>query len=65
MSELTNLYSVRAKKKEICLYCGEDPHKTQLACPRIAHVEICPEHAVVTGLSFWGDFFDEDPPDAA
>jgi hypothetical protein len=63
--EVTDLEVIRSKKKEFCLYCGGEPHKVQLACPRIAHVEICPEHGVVTGLSFWGDFFDEDPDDAA
>lgn len=65
MSEVTDLEVIRSKRKESCLYCGKDPHKTQLACPRIAHVEICPEQGVVTGLSFWGDFFDPEPTDAA
>ena len=65
MEKVTDLEAVRASKKEVCLYCGEDAHKQPLCCPRIARVEIDPEYGVVTGLSFWGDFFDAEPPEAA
>lgn len=65
MGEVTDLEVVRASKKEVCLYCGEDAHSQPLCCPRIARVDIDPELGVVTGLSFWGDFFDDDSPDAA
>ena len=50
---------VRGDKKEKCLYCGKDAHEVFLACPRIAHLTI--EEGEITGLSFWEDFFDEEP----
>lgn len=64
MSKVTDLEVIRTERKELCLYCGSDAHKVPLCCPRIAHVEICPEQGVVTGLSFWSDFFEEATPAA-
>ena len=52
---------IEGGKKEPCLYCGKGPHPTPLACPRIAVVEVDPETATITGISFWEDFFDEEP----
>lgn len=65
MEKVTDLEVIRATKKEFCLYCGKEAHKFPLCCPRIAAVEIDPEVGVVTGLSFWGDFWEEDSGDAA
>jgi hypothetical protein len=50
---------VRGDKKEPCLYCGQDEHKTPLACPRIAHVTI--EDGCISGISFWEDFYEYEP----
>lgn len=59
MDKVTDLEVIRGEKKQPCLYCGEGPHTTPLACPRIAHVQIDPEEGTITGISFWDDFFDE------
>lgn len=60
MSEkVTDLEVIRGEKKEPCLYCGGEQHRTQLACPRIAFVQVDPEYGVITGISFWEDFFEE------
>lgn len=62
MSGPTDLSVVRGKKQEeaACLYCGAKPHKTPLACPRIAHVSVN-EEGYIDGLTFREDFFDEEP----
>lgn len=53
MGEQVDLTVIRNKKKEEarCLYCGEPPHKTILACPRIALVHIDDEGDLV-GIEF-------------
>ena len=56
---VTDLEVIRGEKKEKCLYCGEDEHPMPLACGRIAHITI--EDGQVVGISFWEDFFDQDP----
>jgi hypothetical protein len=63
MTAPTDLSVVRGKKQaeDACLYCGGKPHKTILCCPRIAMVHIDPETACITGITFFGDFFDEEP----
>jgi len=63
MTAPIDLTAARAKKQseDVCLYCGEPPHKTQLACPRIAHLTI--EDGAISGISFWGDFYDDEDPD--
>ncbi len=50
---------VRGERKEKCLYCGQDEHPQPLCCPRIARVEI--EDGNVSGITFWEDFFDDEP----
>lgn len=55
--EPTDLSVIRGEKKEPCLYCGEEAHKTPLMCKRIAHIEI--EDGCITGISFWEDFWEE------
>lgn len=50
---------VRGDKKEKCLYCGQDEHPTPLACKRIAHISI--EDGEISGISFWEDFWDDEP----
>ena len=57
---------VRDFPRSICLYCGGEPHKTPLACPRIAHL-IINEEGYVEGITFKDDFFDEEEiqPDPA
>lgn len=52
------------KPEQMCLYCGGEPHKTPLACPRIAHLTIN-EEGYVEGISFWDDFFEEEEPEPA
>jgi hypothetical protein len=63
--KVTDLSVVRAERKESCLYCGKDAHAAPLACPRIAAIEVDPEIGAVCGISFWGDFFEEEPTSAA
>lgn len=55
---------VKEFPRAICLYCGGDPHKTQLACPRIAHLSIN-EDGYVEGITFRDDFFEEEDADPA
>jgi hypothetical protein len=57
---------VRDFPRAVCLYCGGDPHKTPLACPRIAHLTINGE-GYVEGITFKDDFCDEEEiqPDPA
>ena len=57
---------VRDFPRAVCLYCGGEPHKTPLACPRIAHLTINGE-GYVEGITFKDDFFDaeETQPDPA
>jgi hypothetical protein len=43
MSEPPDLKVLKGGKKEPCVYCGEDPHPTILACPRIYSVVISEE----------------------
>ena len=63
--KVTDLSVVRSERKEVCLYCGKDIHASPLSCPRISHIDVDPEIGAVCGISFWGDFFDEEPPSAA
>ena len=66
MTEPTDLTVVRGKKQaeEVCLYCGGKPHKTQLACPRIAHISVS-EEGYIEGITFRDDYFDEEEPTPA
>lgn len=66
VTEPTDLSVVRGKREAeaICIYCGGKPHKTQLACPRIAHISVN-EEGYCDGITFRDDFFDDDPPEAA
>lgn len=53
------------KPEEMCLYCGDKPHKTPLACPRIKELMVS-EEGYICGITFVDDFFDEeDAPPAA
>jgi hypothetical protein len=52
VTKVVDIGEEREKRKELCLYCGADPHPTQLACPRILHVEIDPEFGVIVGITF-------------
>jgi len=68
MTAPTDLSVVRGKKQaeDVCLYCGDKPHKTPLACPRIKELMVS-EEGYICGITFVDDFFDEEttPPDAA
>ena len=64
MAEPIDFKAAKDARKPMCLYCGGDPHPTPLACPRIAHLTISGE-GYVEGITFWDDFFEDDPPDAA
>lgn len=65
LEKVTDLCVVRSERKEPCHYCGGDAHSVPLACPRIMAVEIDTEVGAICGITFWGDFFKETPPDAA
>ena len=55
-------------KKKLCQFCGAPAHAEELMCPRIAEVHVNEDTGRVIGVSFWGDYFDEEespPPDAA
>lgn len=65
---MAELKSITGGKKDPCIYCGKPAHPTPLSCPRISAIHVCPENAVVIGIEFWGDHFDDeetDPPEAA
>lgn len=64
MSEPIDFKAAKDARKPVCLYCGGEPHLTQLACPRICHVDINSE-GYVEGISFWVDFYEEEEPDPA
>lgn len=64
MSDPIDFQKARDERKERCMYCGKAPHATQLACPRIAHISVN-EEGYCDGISFWGDFFDEEETDPA
>jgi hypothetical protein len=58
---MVEVTAIKGGKREPCIYCGGEPHPTQLACPRIAMIHVDSETATITGISFWEDFFDEQP----
>ena len=60
MSEPIDFQAAKEARKPVCLYCGGEPHATQLACPRIAHLSISSE-GYVEGITFVDDFFDDEP----
>ena len=65
MAEIT---SIKGGKREPCLYCGGEPHRTPLACPRIAVVHVDPDTATVSAIEFhcgWKPDERPEPPTAA
>ena len=58
---MAEIKAIQGGKRDPCIYCGKDAHPTPLACPRIAVIEVDPDTATITGISFWEDFFDEAP----
>ena len=58
MGEVT---AIKGGKKDPCIYCGGEAHTVPLACPRIAMIHVDPDTATITGISFWEDFFHEEP----
>lgn len=37
---MAELRTIEGHKREPCAYCGQDPHPTPLACPRIKSITI-------------------------
>ena len=66
MTEPTDLSVVRGRKaeQEVCLYCGDKPHKTPLACTRIKELMVS-EEGYICGITFVDDYFDEEESDPA
>jgi hypothetical protein len=56
---------VRDFPKNLCVYCGEAPHKVPLACPRIMMLHIDTETGCVSGITFWEEFYEEEEPTPA
>jgi hypothetical protein len=61
MTKVVDLGDEREKRKEPCLYCGQEQHATQLACPRITAIEIDPELATIIRIEFYKPVAGPDP----
>ena len=62
------LTSITTGKPKLCQFCGQPAHPEELCCPRISAVHFDEDTGRVSGVTFWGDYFDEEenpPPDAA
>jgi hypothetical protein len=46
MTNLVSFEGEREKRKELCVYCGKDPHPSPLACPRIYSICISDDGGV-------------------
>ena len=59
-------FNAKKKQRDQCLYCGNDGHKTPLACPRISGIEVDPDTGCLCGVNFWPEVeIDPKPPAAA
>lgn len=52
MTKLVDLNGEREKRKELCVYCGEEAHPTPIACERIIGLDICQETGHIIGIEF-------------